>query len=428
MRTFLCDVPCNCAEEMLRRMVAQSWTQLAGSAKAFVAAEPTNGPTSSQSTLRLFGHPESAVRVTLFRDNHAWCPYCQKTWLWLEEKQIPYRIEKVTMFCYGEKERWYKRIVPSGMLPALKLDGQIITESDVILAALEGAFGSLGAPFTAITEQRRLERRLFGAWCEWLCYPSSSSAEEAMGKEGFEQTVAVFERELGRHADSPWLLGGDAPSTADVVFVSYVERMAASLYYYKGYTLRDPQVRPNLCAWFDALEARETYRGTQSDFHTHVHDLPPQMGGCYASGTPAQRRAAKQVDEGPWLHLPDTGLAEPASAAAEAIHRVVAHKDAVIAANPCASAAVVDEGLRCALTLLASGEAVAPPAGADAALRYIKDRVNVPRDMSLWAARRLRAALEETAALAGDARGPPIPVDHRRDQDPSRFRPAAAAR
>ena len=48
----------------------------------------------------------------LFRDHHAWCPYCQKIWLWLEEKKVPYRIQKVTMFCYGEKEKWYKKIVP----------------------------------------------------------------------------------------------------------------------------------------------------------------------------------------------------------------------------------------------------------------------------------------------------------------------------
>ena len=66
-----------------------------------------------------------------------------QVWLYLEEKQIPYRIKKVTMFCYGEKEKWYKRMVPSGMLPALELDGDIITESDDILMALEGEFGPL---------------------------------------------------------------------------------------------------------------------------------------------------------------------------------------------------------------------------------------------------------------------------------------------
>jgi glutathione S-transferase len=83
------------------------------------------------------------VKVTLFRDYHAWCPYCQKIWLWLEEHKIPYRIVKITMFCYGQKESWYKKVVPSGMLPALELDGEIFTESDDIIMALEKAYGPL---------------------------------------------------------------------------------------------------------------------------------------------------------------------------------------------------------------------------------------------------------------------------------------------
>ena len=81
----------------------------------------------------------------MYRDHHAWCPYCQKVWLWLEEKKVPYKVKKVTMFCYGEKESWYKKICPSGMLPALELDGKLITESDHILAALETQFGPLYA-------------------------------------------------------------------------------------------------------------------------------------------------------------------------------------------------------------------------------------------------------------------------------------------
>ena len=104
------------------------------------------GPTNAQARLRLFGRSEEEVRVVLYRDHHAWCPYCQKVWLWLEEQQVPYRIEKVTMFCYGEKEAWFKRLVPSGMLPALAIDGQLITESDRILLVLEAAFGPLGLP------------------------------------------------------------------------------------------------------------------------------------------------------------------------------------------------------------------------------------------------------------------------------------------
>ena len=87
-----------------------SWSDLA----SLAMPEPNRieGPTSAQATLRLFGQPESNVMVTLYRDHHAWCPYCQKIWLWLEFKRIPYRIRKVTMRCYGPKEPWFLEKVP----------------------------------------------------------------------------------------------------------------------------------------------------------------------------------------------------------------------------------------------------------------------------------------------------------------------------
>ena len=36
---------------------------------------------------------------------------------------------------------------------------------------------------------------------------------------------------------------------------------------------------PNLEAWFEAMEKRPAYLGSRSDFYTHCHDLPPQLGG-----------------------------------------------------------------------------------------------------------------------------------------------------
>ena len=84
----------------LGRMGVLTWQQISNLVKnSKKEIDLVNGPTNSQATLRLFGQPESAVRVTLFRDHHAWCPYCQKVWLWLEEKKVPYKVRKVTMFC-----------------------------------------------------------------------------------------------------------------------------------------------------------------------------------------------------------------------------------------------------------------------------------------------------------------------------------------
>ncbi len=390
------------------------WSELA--ALTDFSVDPINGDTNSQARLRLFGQTEADVRVTLYRDNHAWCPYCQKIWLWLEEKQIPYRIEKVTMFCYGEKESWYKRKVPSGMLPAVELDGRIITESDDILIALERVFGvlRLGMSEPTVLTMRQLERLLFRAWCNWLCRPAGSVQAEQRNRVQFTDVVALVEEALG-NTPSPYFLDGF--STADVIFTPYLERMNASLYYYKGYALRE---NPRLADWFMAMESRSTYRGTQSDFHTHVHDLPPQMGGCWENGEPQMQINKARVDTGPWAGLPDVTYPEPENSKQEALQRTIKHRANIIKVNP-ADNQLFDEALRCALTHMMTAEICLPPPGSDLALRYLRDRINVPRDMSIYAAKRLRTALEETAALVGDRPSPPLPTNQRRDQDPANF-------
>lgn len=392
-----------------------SWTELA--ALTDFQTDPVNGSTNAQARLRLFGLSEADVQVTLYRDNHAWCPYCQKIWLWLEEKQIPYRVEKVTMFCYGEKESWYKRKVPSGMLPAIELNGRIITESDDILLALEQGFGALGAGMEdpTVLPLRWLERLLFRAWCAWLCRRASSFQEEQRHRGQFISAVAKVEEALSQ-TPGPYFL--KEFGTADVIFTPYVERMNASLYYYKGYSLREEN--PGLAAWFAAMESRPTYRGTQSDFHTHVHDLPPQMGGCWENSEPQTQLNQARVDHGPWDGLPDVTYSEPETSRAEALHRVIKHRTNLIRVNP-GNDHSVDEALRCALTQMMTGKDCVPPSGSDLALRYVRDRVNVPRDMSIYAAKRLREALEKTAALAGDRQSPPLPTQHRRDQNPADF-------
>ena len=395
-----------------------SWPEL--EALTTYSTDPINGPTNAQSRLRLFDHSESDIRVTLYRDNHAWCPYCQKIWLWLEEKRIPYRIEKVTMFCYGQKEDWYKRKVPSGMLPALELDGRIITESDDILLALERAFGPLdplnyGMQHPSVLPLRQLERLLFRAWCGWLCQPSGWFGQEKNNRQQFVNVVAKVEEALSR-TPSPYFL--EDFSIADIVFTPYVERMNASLFYYKGYSLREDN--PHLSNWFDAMETRSTYRGTQSDFHTHVHDLPPQMGGCYENNEAQTKENQKRVDNGPWFGLPDVKYPEPPTAKEEALARIIKHREAIIRVNP-AEDAVIDKAIRCALTQMMKGDKCEPPKDSDIGLRYLRDRINVPRDMSIYAAKYLRTALEETAALVGDRSGPAIPIRHRRDQNPQDF-------
>ena len=63
-------------------MSSLSWNELESLAN--FQRDPVNGATNAQAWLRPFGYSETEIRVTLYRDYHAWCPYSQKVWFWLE--------------------------------------------------------------------------------------------------------------------------------------------------------------------------------------------------------------------------------------------------------------------------------------------------------------------------------------------------------
>ncbi|WP_320667355.1 glutathione S-transferase [Prochlorococcus sp. MIT 1307] len=405
-----------------------SWEELS----QFVSddSDRIQGPTNSYALLRLFGQPIENLRVTFYRDHHAWCPYCQKVWLWLEWKRIPYKVRKVTMRCYGNKESWYTKKVPSGMLPALEIDNRLYTESDQILLELEDTFGPLGTPLTAprSLELRSLERKLFQAWCVWLCNSAFIQRQENQRKEHFQEVAREMERQLIVNQE-PWLdpvfhsSGKSFPGSSDVVFIPYLERMNASLAYYKGLNLREEH--PKIGTWFKSLEALEVYRGTQGDMHTHAHDLPPQMGGCWVNSNTKQKQFSLAIDSGEGLGEFEMSFSTEQESNSQnpesvALSRVLKHRQNLIALNPLGSN-LFDQPLRAALTLMIKGEPCLPQEGSAQGLRYLKDRISVPRDMPLLSARKFRKALEKTAQLDSSQQGPAIDTKNRFDQNPMPF-------
>ncbi len=387
-----------------------------------------NGPNNPYALRRLFGLNESAIKVTLYRDHHAWCPYCQKVWLWLEFKRIPYNVSKATMRCYGKKEDWYLQKVPSGIFPAIEIDQTIITESDQILFSLEQLYGPLGESFQSSKTLilRNLERKLFRAWCMWLCNPSFHPIEEKRRQEKFEYFAQEVEERINQ-ANSIWMdphinsSQNYLPGTADIVFIPYLERMNASLAYYKGFNLRNRF--PKIDKWFRALEKLDAYLGTQGDFHTHSHDLPPQMGGCWKDKNSNQKEFSEKIDIGDGLGELETS-SEPLknmSPESIALTRVLKHKESIMKVNPL-ERELIDQPLRAALSCMILGESFCPNEGSASGLRYIRDRVSVPRDMPLLSARVFRKALEKTATIDGLTQGIKITTSNRLDQNPIPFK------
>ena len=379
----------------------------------------------------------------------------------LEEKQVPYRVEKINMRCYGDKPGAFLAKVPSGMLPVVELDGAVLTESDRIIGALEATFPERpmvpddGDLREEVGPLLRLERELFSAWMGWL-----TSSFEARGLRAFEDVLARVALALQRHP-SPYFL--PEFSIVDVQFAPFLERMEASLLYYKGYRVRDPERWPNIVRWFEGMETRPAYVASKGDYYTHAHDLPPQLGGCVSNADAGPFQAAIDGLEPSAWALPLGPLADsvepvggllaedpPADrlAAAEAL---IGNRDAVVQfalrgcgqpgrppvsaplSDPRASPAAtprpgVDLALRhvafhllsgdggpigeleCGLEIIPeAGGAPGPTAGSpepgttEAAglagtpvadsLAYLRDRVGVPRDLPLPAARQLRAHL-----------------------------------
>ncbi|EOD26651.1 glutathione dehydrogenase [Emiliania huxleyi CCMP1516] len=355
---------------------APSWVDL----KAAVAATPAGemlgeeralqakglGPPHTDARLRLFGaKSESEVRVTLFRDTAAWCPYCQKVWLLLEEKRIPYRLDKINMRSYGDKPRWFLDKVPNGLLPAIEIDGNFMTDSLPIMQALDQTFSGEGTPRMVpppgperdrASKLLGLERELFGAWCSLTFQPGKGLMDR--NERAFMATLRRVDEALGESA-GPWFLdSADHPTLVDLQYVSHVERMLASALYWKGIQIRGSGRFSNLEAWLAAFEERPAYLATKSDYYTHVMDIPPQYGPGFS------------VDEA--TSPPISPLSPPISLKRylQAIHRTAPHEPRSGLRIPAreAAAAIDGRGGSWSLPLDLQGSAFEPLAPLQAAL------------------------------------------------------------
>jgi glutathione S-transferase len=99
-------------------------------------------------------------------------------------------------------------------------------------------------------------------------------------------------------------------------------------------------------------------RGIKSDYYTHCHDLPPQIGNCYS--TPAAEKFAADIDGSSWSLTSPTTLEpmipeDPAIAKRDAVRRMINNKNAIAR-----------------FAARALGEAGSPPVGAPLADPFAK--------------------------------------------------------
>ncbi len=210
--------------------------------------------------------PDTAPPVRLYRDTNSWCPFCERVWFALEEKEIPFETEFIDL---TNKPKWYTDSVPTTLVPAAKIEGKLVYESKDILYALEEQFGQTLLPDdpkeNAVASQlvEDVETNGFlGATYKFL-RENTSDANELLNLQAvFEAKLDEVEELLGKYP-GPYFVS--TFSLVDIMYSPHLDRLAANLPVYRRYHIKGNPRFPKINTWFEALNQRPAYHRVKSD-------------------------------------------------------------------------------------------------------------------------------------------------------------------
>ncbi|GCL35797.1 MULTISPECIES: glutathione S-transferase family protein [Sphaerospermopsis] len=391
-----------------------SWEQLLEKARQNTPARRVKRPGQAPSTTPIPSSlyklpPERKPPVLLYRDSNSWCPFCERVWFALEEKQIPFETEFIDL---SNKPKWYTDLVPTTLVPAAKIEGKLVYESKDILLELEEHFGETLLPEDP--EENAIARQ----WVEdaetngfrdiaykFLRQPPEDAKELANLQAEFEAKLDEIEKTLGRYP-KPYFLS--TFSLVDIMYSPHLDRLAANLPVYRGYHIKGNSRFPLINVWFAALKKRPAYNRVKSDNITN-NLLLRRRFGIEPIGNPLP------------LDLAEAEFIEYRAEAAERLsdNREVAISDILknSGVQSLGDISIIKDAVDFHLRLLADyllngnnellpggrtggKESIDPIIAATGTitLAYIRNRICAPRDMSAGAATALRAAADKVFA------------------------------
>ncbi|MBD1843411.1 glutathione S-transferase N-terminal domain-containing protein [Cyanobacteria bacterium FACHB-63] len=394
--------------------ITLNWDQLLELAQANTTARRVRRPGQSPSTAPIPSSlhklpPDIAPPVLLYRDTHSWCPFCERVWFALEEKEIPFETEFIDL---SNKPKWYTDLVPTTLVPAAKIEGELVYESKDILLALEERFPETSL-LPADAEENAIARQLIEdaetngfkeAAYKFLREAADPNDLDTL-KQSFEAKLDELEQALSKYPGSYFL---STFSLVDIMYSPHLDRLAANLPVYRGYHIKENSRYPNLNAWFAALNDRPAYHRVKSDEATNNLLL--------------RRRWGVEPISNP---LPlDPVLSEASQYRAEAAERLSDNREAAIVdilknsgVQALGDISTVKDAIEAHLKLLATyllyGDKTQLPWGRvggkdnlDPAFSaigaitfaYLRNRICAPRDMSAGAATAFRAAADKVLA------------------------------
>ncbi|HYX17224.1 MAG TPA: glutathione S-transferase family protein [Nostoc sp.] len=392
-----------------------TWEEVLETARKNTSARRVKRPGQSPSTAPIPSSlhklpPNTEPPVLLYRDTNSWCPFCERVWFALEEKEIPFATEFIDL---SNKPKWYTDLVPTTLVPATKIEGNLVYESKDILLALEERF-----PHPALLpenpEENAVARQLveeaetngFKEIAYKFVRETSVDADELALQAAFEAKLDELEQGLAKYP-GPYFVS--TFSLVDIVYSPHLDRLAANLPVYRGYHLKGNPHFPRINAWFDALNQRPAYHRVKSDNITN-NLLMRRRWGVEPIGNPLP------------LDVADSEKIQYRAEAAERLsdNREVAIADIIKNSGVQAIAAdgdfttvkdAVDFHLRQLADYLIHGNGETLPGGRTGGknssvdllfaavgaitFAYLRNRICAPRDMSAGAATAFRSAIDK---------------------------------
>jgi len=164
--------------------------------------------------------PKGAYRLY----NMRYCPYAQRTGMYLARKNVPVEIVNIDL---KNKPEWYFKKNPTGQVPTLEHDGKLIVESAIIPQYLDEIF-----PDTTVlpkdpyekAQQKVLADRLASISTAFYALRNRSITDPVKIAENKENLQKAFEKaELALKED---FFGGKKAGYVDYMIWPFVERAA----------------------------------------------------------------------------------------------------------------------------------------------------------------------------------------------------------
>jgi glutathione S-transferase len=336
----------------------------------------------------------------------------------LEEKEIPYQVEYIDL---SSKPQWYLDLVPTGLVPAAKINGELTYESKDILLALEEKFSPSLLPSESTLNNAATEaiadcetNGLIQAGYKFLwgrnADLSNLSPEELLSLQiDFESKLDAIEQFLSQYPGDYFL--GEF-SLVDIMYAPHLTRIASNLPVYKNYQIRGNDRFPNLNRWLEAIDSRPAYDRVKSDSTTNNLVMRRIFGL-----QPATHKLSLTTE-----NIQTNTYCMEAAAKLSDNHQAIigdifknSGLEAMISEGDCNFASeAIDLHLRLLAEYLIAGDResliggrVGGKGGTDAkvaavgaiALAFLRNRASAPRDMSAGAAVAFREAIDSVDLL-----------------------------